>query len=161
MCAFSHTFYTLHLHVYLWTPRLLCTYSFPPAEFLSIPFFLCLVQSWLKPGGQLLISDYCCGEKPWTPVFDAYVKQRGYILYTPSRYGKVNTQPSACLWCTAAVSGFIVHFVFNVIDQRCKSQPSTYKKKGKKINDGTLPRFRSCNVCCVFNILVLQRPLES
>lgn len=46
-------------------------------------------QSWLKPGGQLLISDYCCGEKPWTPIFETYVKQRGYILYTPSQYGKV------------------------------------------------------------------------
>ncbi|XP_056143616.1 phosphoethanolamine methyltransferase isoform X2 [Lampris incognitus] len=45
-------------------------------------------HSWLKPGGQLLISDYCCGEKPWTPQFQAYVKQRGYILYTPSQYGK-------------------------------------------------------------------------
>uniref|UniRef100_A0A3Q3JGT8 phosphoethanolamine N-methyltransferase n=1 Tax=Monopterus albus TaxID=43700 RepID=A0A3Q3JGT8_MONAL len=43
-------------------------------------------HSWLKPGGQLLISDYCCGEKPWTPAFEAYVKQRGYILYTPSQY---------------------------------------------------------------------------
>ncbi|KAK6466201.1 phosphoethanolamine N-methyltransferase 3-like isoform X1 [Huso huso] len=39
--------------------------------------------SWLKPGGKLLISDYCCGEKPWTPAFQDYVKQRGYILYTP------------------------------------------------------------------------------
>ncbi|XP_031608597.1 phosphoethanolamine methyltransferase isoform X2 [Oreochromis aureus] len=45
-------------------------------------------HSWLKPGGQLLISDYCCGKKPWTPAFEAYVKQRGYVLYTPSEYGK-------------------------------------------------------------------------
>ncbi|XP_029917783.1 phosphoethanolamine N-methyltransferase 3-like isoform X2 [Myripristis murdjan] len=45
-------------------------------------------HSWLKPGGQLLISDYCCGEKPWTPQFQAYVKQRGYMLYTPAQYGK-------------------------------------------------------------------------
>ncbi|KAM9740956.1 phosphoethanolamine methyltransferase isoform 2-T2 [Menidia menidia] len=45
-------------------------------------------HSWLKPGGQLLISDYCCGKKPWTPTFEAYVKQRGYVLYTPSEYGK-------------------------------------------------------------------------
>ncbi|XP_029917786.1 phosphoethanolamine methyltransferase isoform X2 [Myripristis murdjan] len=45
-------------------------------------------HSWLKPGGQLLISDYCCGEKPWIPQFQAYVKQRGYILYTPAQYGK-------------------------------------------------------------------------
>ncbi|CAN9515035.1 unnamed protein product [Ophioblennius macclurei] len=44
--------------------------------------------SWLKPGGQLLISDYCCGEKPWLPAFEAYVKQRGYVLYTPTQYGK-------------------------------------------------------------------------
>ncbi|XP_067103955.1 phosphoethanolamine methyltransferase isoform X1 [Osmerus mordax] len=45
-------------------------------------------HSWLKPGGQLLISDYCCGEKPWTPQFEQYVKQRGYILYTPPQYEK-------------------------------------------------------------------------
>lgn len=76
-------------HIILVCIPWLCTYSFHLAEVLSIPFFLCWVQSWLKPGGQLLISDYCCGEKPWTPVFEAYVKQRGYILYTPSRYGKV------------------------------------------------------------------------
>jgi len=44
--------------------------------------------SWLKPGGRLLISDYCCGEKPWTTPFQNYVKQRGYILYTPPQYGK-------------------------------------------------------------------------
>ncbi|XP_060903954.1 phosphoethanolamine methyltransferase isoform X1 [Labrus mixtus] len=45
-------------------------------------------HSWLKPGGKLLISDYCCGEKPWTPVFEAYVKQRGYVLHTHAQYGK-------------------------------------------------------------------------
>ncbi|XP_056625381.1 phosphoethanolamine methyltransferase isoform X1 [Triplophysa dalaica] len=44
--------------------------------------------SWLKPGGKLLISDYCCGEQPWSPAFQEYVSQRGYILYTPQRYGQ-------------------------------------------------------------------------
>lgn len=44
--------------------------------------------SWLKPGGKLLISDYCCGEEPWSPAFQDYVNQRGYILYTPHRYGQ-------------------------------------------------------------------------
>ncbi|XP_062846937.1 phosphoethanolamine methyltransferase isoform X2 [Trichomycterus rosablanca] len=44
-------------------------------------------NSWLKPGGKVLITDYCCGEKPWTPAFQEYVSQRGYILYTPQRYG--------------------------------------------------------------------------
>ncbi|XP_018115131.1 phosphoethanolamine methyltransferase [provisional] S homeolog isoform X1 [Xenopus laevis] len=44
--------------------------------------------SWIKPGGKLLITDYCCGERPWAPVFQEYVKQRGYILYTPQEYGQ-------------------------------------------------------------------------
>ncbi|XP_036403617.1 phosphoethanolamine methyltransferase [Megalops cyprinoides] len=44
--------------------------------------------SWLKPGGKVLISDYCCGERPWSPEFQEYVKQRGYILFTPQQYGK-------------------------------------------------------------------------
>ncbi|KAK6297968.1 hypothetical protein J4Q44_G00310230 [Coregonus suidteri] len=45
-------------------------------------------HSWLKPGGQVLVTDYCCGERPWTPQFQEYVKQRGYVLYTPTQYGK-------------------------------------------------------------------------
>lgn len=65
--------------------------------FVTFPFFF--PQSWLKPGGQLLISDYCCGEKPWTPVFETYVKQRGYILYTPPQYGKVLQLQKNLVWC--------------------------------------------------------------
>uniref|UniRef100_A0A8C7Z0A2 phosphoethanolamine N-methyltransferase n=1 Tax=Oryzias sinensis TaxID=183150 RepID=A0A8C7Z0A2_9TELE len=53
-------------------------------------------HSWLKPGGQLLISDYCCGEKPWTQAFESYVKQRGYILYTPAQYGKFIQEAGFC-----------------------------------------------------------------
>ncbi|XP_023814860.1 phosphoethanolamine N-methyltransferase isoform X1 [Oryzias latipes] len=53
-------------------------------------------HSWLKPGGQLLISDYCCGEKPWSQAFESYVKQRGYILYTPAQYGKFIQEAGFC-----------------------------------------------------------------
>ncbi|XP_071480831.1 uncharacterized protein, partial [Diadema antillarum] len=45
--------------------------------------------SWLKPGGKLLISDYCCGELPHREDFKAYVAQRGYTLYTPKTYGEL------------------------------------------------------------------------
>ncbi|KAM6435061.1 uncharacterized protein PHA67_000688 isoform 3-T3 [Liasis olivaceus] len=45
--------------------------------------------SWLKPGGQLLISDYCCGQRPWSKAFTQYVKQRRYSLLTPEDYGQV------------------------------------------------------------------------
>jgi hypothetical protein len=47
------------------------------------------IKKWLKPGGQLLISDYCCGEGDHSDRFKAYVKQRNYHLLTVPSYGKV------------------------------------------------------------------------
>jgi len=44
---------------------------------------------WLKPGGQLMISDYCHGEKEPSERFKAYVKQRNYQLLTIKAYGKI------------------------------------------------------------------------
>lgn len=44
---------------------------------------------WLKPGGKVLISDYC--KKPGTASedFAAYIKQRGYDLHAVDSYGQV------------------------------------------------------------------------
>ncbi|XP_074583787.1 phosphoethanolamine N-methyltransferase 2-like isoform X1 [Curcuma longa] len=44
---------------------------------------------WLKPGGKVLISDYC--KKSGTPSEDflAYIKQRGYDLHDIEAYGKM------------------------------------------------------------------------
>ncbi|KAJ8302833.1 hypothetical protein KUTeg_019229 [Tegillarca granosa] len=44
---------------------------------------------WLRPGGKVLISDYCCSEGEHSDRFKAYVKQRGYNLLSPQQYGKV------------------------------------------------------------------------
>jgi phosphoethanolamine N-methyltransferase len=43
---------------------------------------------WLKPGGRLMITDYCCGTDPWTDEFTKYVHQRGYHLMDVQTYGK-------------------------------------------------------------------------
>ncbi len=40
----------------------------------------------LRPGGQLLFTDYCCGPQPWTDDFNDYVGDRGYDLHTPEDY---------------------------------------------------------------------------
>ena len=40
----------------------------------------------LRAGGQLLFSDYCCGPRPWSDQFTAYVDDRGYDLHTPDAY---------------------------------------------------------------------------
>lgn len=36
----------------------------------------------LRPGGRLLFTDYCCGDKPWDPEFSEYVEARAYCLHT-------------------------------------------------------------------------------
>lgn len=46
-------------------------------------------KKWLKPGGKVFISDYCCGKKPWSDEFAAYVESRGYDLKTPQEYGQI------------------------------------------------------------------------
>lgn len=55
--------------------------------------------SWTKPGGRLLISDYCCGESnrdKWSTAFAKYVKQRGYQLHTVQEYGKLLENAGYC-----------------------------------------------------------------
>lgn len=42
----------------------------------------------MRPGGKLLFSDYCCGPKPWSDEFKAYVQDRGYSLHTPEEYAR-------------------------------------------------------------------------
>ncbi|MGA8261853.1 MAG: methyltransferase domain-containing protein, partial [Arenicellales bacterium] len=40
----------------------------------------------LRPGGRLLFTDYCCGEKPWSEEFSRYVEDRAYSLHTLPEY---------------------------------------------------------------------------
>ncbi len=40
----------------------------------------------LRPGGQLVFTDYCCGERPWSDSFQQYVDEREYCLHTVYDY---------------------------------------------------------------------------
>jgi len=53
-------------------------------EGLFVNFF-----KWLKPGGRVLISDYCRGDQDHSDAFLQYVAQRGYHLLTVEDYGNV------------------------------------------------------------------------
>lgn len=44
---------------------------------------------WLKPGGKVLISDYCKRSGPPSEEFAGYIKQRGYDLHDVEEYGQV------------------------------------------------------------------------
>jgi phosphoethanolamine N-methyltransferase len=46
-----------------------------------------------KPGGQLILTDYCASEpETWDDEFKAYVAQRGYSLLTVDAYRQVLEQ---------------------------------------------------------------------
>ncbi|XP_060205454.1 phosphoethanolamine N-methyltransferase 2-like isoform X1 [Lycium barbarum] len=44
---------------------------------------------WLRPGGKVLISDYCKRAGPASEEFAGYIKQRGYDLYDVEAYGQM------------------------------------------------------------------------
>lgn len=44
---------------------------------------------WLKPGGRLLISDYCKKHGTTSLEFHEYIKQRGYDLHDVDAYGQM------------------------------------------------------------------------
>jgi len=48
-----------------------------------------VLNAALRPGGRLLFTDYCCGEKPWSDAFSDYVDDRGYILHTLPDYAEL------------------------------------------------------------------------
>ncbi|KAL6545523.1 glycylpeptide N-tetradecanoyltransferase [Orobanche gracilis] len=44
---------------------------------------------WLKPGGKVLISDYCRNAGSPSAEFSEYIKQRGYDLHSVEAYGQM------------------------------------------------------------------------
>lgn len=44
------------------------------------------MKNWLKPNGQIFITDYACKSQPWSGSFSEYVKGRGYTLLPVSEY---------------------------------------------------------------------------
>lgn len=44
---------------------------------------------WLKPGGRVLITDYCKSDETPSPLFAEVIKQRGYDIHDVQAYGQV------------------------------------------------------------------------
>lgn len=63
--------------------------------------FRCFFK-WLKPGGKILITDYCKSSGTPSEAFAEYIKQRGYDLHDVEAYGQVGFCPSLSHKCTYA-----------------------------------------------------------
>ncbi|CAN6818535.1 unnamed protein product [Brassica oleracea] len=44
---------------------------------------------WLKPGGRVLITDYCKSDETPSPLFAEYIKQGGYDIHDVQAYGQM------------------------------------------------------------------------
>lgn len=49
----------------------------------------CRLYQVLKPGGRILITDYCRSDSTPSDHFAAYIKQRGYDLHPVEKYGRM------------------------------------------------------------------------
>lgn len=47
------------------------------------------IMSWLKPGGTLLITDYCCGTVDLSQGFKDYIKEYHYHFLDVESYGRL------------------------------------------------------------------------
>ncbi|EFJ29738.1 hypothetical protein SELMODRAFT_146547 [Selaginella moellendorffii] len=53
------------------------------------PALFARLLSWLKPGGKLLITDYCRSKDEVSAEFLEYIKKRGYDLHDVDHYGQM------------------------------------------------------------------------
>ena len=54
-----------------------------------LPIIRCRFHDMLKPGGRLLITDYCRSSVEPSSSFAAYISQRGYHLHPVEEYGNL------------------------------------------------------------------------
>lgn len=50
---------------------------------------------WLKPGGQLLITDYCKNAGSPSSEFAEYIKEGGYHVHGLEEYEQVHLSPDS------------------------------------------------------------------
>lgn len=62
---------------------------------------------WLKPGGTVLISDYCKSFGTPSLDFSEYIKQRGYDLHDVKSYGQVSLHLKVYICCFLSYILFI------------------------------------------------------
>ena len=73
---------------------------------------------WLKPGGKVLISDYCRSGGTPTDEFAEYIKQRGYDLHDVKAYGQASstisfTPPMVSVYCFLTMQAHNWFYIFN------------------------------------------------
>jgi phosphoethanolamine N-methyltransferase len=104
----------------------------------------------LKPGGKVVITDYCHGDKPQhSQHFVDYVKSRGYHLHTVKEYGKIlESAGFVDVEATNMTPGFIDILKGEVYDFRQKEHAiidEFSQKEFDYIVDGWTAKIKRCS----------------
>jgi len=101
---------------------------------LHIPDKLSLFKKFLgclKPGGKLMISDYCHGDKVHSQRFKNYVAGRGYILTTVPQYGTILTKAGFTNVVATDKSGLMMQILTMELGKFAKMKEAFEKKFSK------------------------------
>jgi len=104
-------------------------------------------MKWLKPGGRLLVSDYCQGSRDNSREFRDYVTNRRYFLSTIEEYGQLlNTVGFSNVRCEDHTSQFV-----NILREELAefSRDETFLKEFSQVDfdaivDGWNAKIRHC-----------------
>jgi len=123
--------------------------------------------TWTKPGGRLLISDYCCGQEDrslWSEHFTQYVKQRGYQLHTVQEYGKILEGAGYCDVEAIDVTDYLVERCEEELKRIQPLQPEFVKEFSQADYDYLVEGWKSKIARCVqgdqrWGLFIAKKPL--
>jgi len=123
--------------------------------------------TWTKPGGRLLISDYCCGQEDrslWSEHFTQYVKQRGYQLHTVQEYGKILEGAGYCDVEAIDVTDYLVERCEEELKRIQPLQPEFVKEFSQADYDYLVEGWKSKIARCLqgdqrWGLFIAKKPL--
>jgi len=89
-----------------------------------------VLESSLRPGGTLLFTDYCCGPKPWSDDFSAYVEDREYCLHKLDEYAELISRAGLEQVTCQDISQRFIEILQSDIDKIATLNPATHDLAG-------------------------------
>jgi len=90
------------------------------------------IMKSLKPGGKLMISDYCHGDKEHSASFKKYVAGRGYALQTVTQYGDILKKAGLKKVVASDISDYMIEILKKELNEFCEMRSSFIREFSKE-----------------------------